>query len=102
MDGGEKMWSIVRHMLGLYANMPGGTFASTVAVSPWLTLARPTCTGAKNWKKHLTERHTKATTPLRPDVLLEALELTQHAALSSLPLAWQAQSAATASVHHSS
>jgi tRNA-dihydrouridine synthase A len=81
MDGGEKMWSIVRHMLGLYANMPGG---------------------AKNWKKHLTERHTKATTPLRPDVLLEALELTQHAALSSLPLAWQAQSAATASVHHSS
>jgi hypothetical protein len=24
MDEGEKLWSIVRHMLGLYANMPGG------------------------------------------------------------------------------
>ncbi|ELR13061.1 tRNAdihydrouridine synthase A, putative [Acanthamoeba castellanii str. Neff] len=55
--------------------------------------------GAKNWKKHLSERHAKTTTPLRPDVLLEALELTNHAALSSLPLAWQAQSAATSAAH---
>jgi tRNA-dihydrouridine synthase A len=78
MEEGEKLWSIVRHMLGLYANMPGG---------------------AKNWKKHLSERHAKTTTPLRPDVLLEALELTNHAALSSLPLAWQAQSAATSAAH---